>query len=292
MHRPGVARVRRRETMRSTAIILGAAAALAAAAAAFAAHSAPRAAILAELNAERAANGIPAAVRENPAWSAKCADHVAYMAATGSLTHAEDPSSLRYTASGSWAGEHSVLAFGSGADWSVGDPFAEAPLHLIQLMSPELREVGIALDPSGYLCITTWPGYRPSGTRKPAVFTYPGDGATGVPFAEIANEVPFVPGDFVGLQKGTATGFDIMVFAEGLADPWHARILSATVTGPDGREAVTTVDRTTPIVGAYLPPGSGFVIPVAPLRPGATYRATVLFAGGARHSWHFTTAGA
>jgi Cysteine-rich secretory protein family len=276
--------------MRATAIILGAAAALAAAAAAFAAHLAPRAAILAALNAERAANGIPAAVRENPAWSAKCADHVAYMAAMGSLTHSEDPSSVRYTASGSWAGQRSVLAVGSGSDWSESDPFAEAPLHLIQLMSPELQEVGIAVDATGYLCITTWPGFRERDASTPTVYTYPGDGATGVPSAETASEEPFVPGDFVGLPKGTATGFDIMVFAEGLADPWHARIVSATVTGPGGRVAVKTVDRTTPTVGAYLPPGSGFVIPVAPLRPGATYAATVRFAGAPRYAWTFTTA--
>jgi hypothetical protein len=49
----------------------------------------------------------------------------------------------------------------------------------------------------------------------------------------------------------------------------------------------------TPTIGAYLPPGSGFLIPVAPLRPGATYAASVNFGRGeAKRTWHFTTAAA
>jgi Cysteine-rich secretory protein family len=277
--------------MRATAIILCAAVALAAAAATAAARPAGvSVSILDALNAERAANGIPAGVRENRGWSAKCADHVAYMAATGSLSHTEDPANARYTAGGNWAGEHSVLALGSS--WGPSDPFASAPLHLIQLMSPALRQVGIADDSSGFLCITTWPGYRQPAKGKPAVYTYPGDGASGVPYAETAREMPFVPGDFVGLPQGTATGFNIMVFADGASDPWRARLVSAILEGPAGPVAVKTVDRTTPTVGEYLPPASGFVIPVAPLRPGTTYTATVRFAGGAAYSWRFTTAGA
>jgi hypothetical protein len=82
-----------------------------------------------------------------------------------------------------------------------------------------------------------------------------------------------------------------MVYAEGVRDPWHLRITAATLTGPHGPVALRTVDRTTPTVGPYLPPGSGFLIPVAPLEPGATYAATVSFGGGqARRAWHFTTA--
>jgi hypothetical protein len=54
---------------------------------------------------------------------------------------------------------------------------------------------------------------------------------------------------------------------------------------------VRTVDRLTATVGAFLPPGSGFLIPVAPLEPATTYTATVSFGHGqARRSWRFTTA--
>jgi hypothetical protein len=227
-------------------------------------------------------------VRENPGWSAECAEHVAYMAATGSFGHSENPASPKYAASGSWAGAHSVLA--KGSSWQQGDPFESAPLHLIQLMSPELRRVGVDEDASGYLCMTTWPGYDSAGWKKATVYSYPGNATVGVPYAERADELAFVPGDFVGLPRGTTTGFNIMVFAEGTADPWHLRIVSATLTGRGGPVEVRTVDRTTPTVGPYLPPGSGFLIPVAPLRPGTTYRASVGFAGGLRHTWHFRTA--
>jgi hypothetical protein len=272
------------------AVTVAAAAALAAVLAAAAAGAGDHAAIVARLNAERAANGLPSDLRENAAWSAKCADHVVYMAATGSLTHVEESSSPQYTADGDWAGANSVLAV--GRSWTAGNPFRSAPLHLIQLMSPELRQVGIADNASGYLCITTWPGFRASGWSKPRVYTYPGDGAVGVPFAETADELPFVPADFVGLPSHATTGFNIMVYAEGVSDPWHVRVVSATVTGPSGRVSVRTVDRTTPTVGQYLPPASGFVIPVSPLRPGMQYRATVRFSGALSYSWRFTTASA
>ncbi len=274
--------------MRTTALTLIAAGLIAAAASA-AAGADTHPGILAALNAERAANGIPAWVRENAAWSAKCADHVRYMAATGSLTHDENPTSPAYTPDGSWAGDHSVLSL--GASWSRGDPFATAPIHLIQLMSPELRQVGVASDAQGFLCVTTWPGYRSSGWHRPRMYTYPGNGARNVQFAERPSEFPFVPGDFVGIERGTLTGFNIMVFAEGVRDAWWAHIASATLSGPDGTVSVKTIDRTTPTLGEYLPPGSGFVIPTSPLRPGTIYRASVRYTDGLRHTWHFVTAG-
>ena len=278
--------------MRSTVLSLLAVLALVAGGSALAGSGASRhAAILSSLDVERAANGIPGRVRENPGWSAKCAKHVTYMRVTGILAHSEDPASPAYTADGDWAGQHSVLAKGSSRQ--DGNPFADAPIHLIQLMSPELRQVGVDSDPSGYLCVTTWPGYDPSGWRKPTVYSDPGNGAVRVPFAETADELPFVPGDFVGLPHGTPTGFNIMVFAEGTRDPWHLRITAATLTGPGGPVALRTLDRMTPTIGAYLPPGSGFLIPVAPLRPGATYTASVNFGRGeAKRTWHFTTAAA
>jgi hypothetical protein len=246
-------------------------------------------AVLAAINAQRAANGIPGRIKENPSWSEKCARHIAYMGRTGDFGHREDPASPAYSSDGNWAGQNSVLA--EGSSWPGGNPFANAPLHLIQLMSPDLRQVGVEAS-SGFVCVTTWPGYGSSDRTKPTVFTVPGDGAVRVPYAQTPAELPFVPGDFVGLPRGARTGFNIMVFAVGARDPWHLRIAAATLTGPDGPVAVRTVDRTTATVGAYLPPGSGFLIPVAPLEPATTYRATVSFGHGeARRSWRFTTAG-
>jgi hypothetical protein len=229
-------------------------------------------------------------VKENPNWSAKCARHIAYMGSTGILAHSEDPASPAYSAAGNWAGENSVLA--EGTSWVDGNPFANAPLHLIQLMSPELRQVGIEAS-SGFVCVTTWPGYGLAAWNAPTVFSVPGDGARGVAYSQTASELPFVPGDFVGLPRGAHTGFNIMVYAEGVRDPWHLRITAATLIGPHGPVAVRTVDRTTATVGPYLPPGSGFLIPVTPLESGTTYKASVVFGRGqARRTWHFTTAAA
>ena len=262
--------------------------ALAAAGAAFAGSGAAPGAILAALNSQRIANGIPGRVQENASWSEKCARHIAYMGSTGTFGHSEDPSSPAYSAGGNWAGENSVLAHGSS--WPDADPFANAPIHLIQLLSPELHRVGIEAA-SGFVCVTTWPGYVPSTTKTPTVFTVPGDGARGVPAAETADEQPFVPGDVVGLPRGTQTGFNMMVYAEGVRDPWHAHITAATLTGPHGAVALRTVDRTNATIGPYLPAGSGFIIPVVPLEPATTYKASVVFGNGeARRSWHFTTA--
>ena len=274
--------------MRSTllSLVVGA---LAASGAAGAVTSAGSSAVLAALNAQRAANGIPGRLLENHTWSEKCARHIAYMGSTGTFGHSEDPANPAYSAEGNWAGENSVLAMGTR--WPTGDPFANAPIHLIQLLSPQLKRVGVEAA-SGYVCVTTWPGYVFSGRSKPAVYTVPGNGAVHVPYAETASEQPLVPGDAVGLPRGTRTGFNIMVYAEGVRDPWHLRITAATLTGPHGPVALRTVDRTTPTIGPFLPPGSGFLIPVAPLQRGATYTASVTFGGGqARLTWHFTTAG-
>jgi hypothetical protein len=262
--------------------------ALAAAGAAAAGSGASSGTILAALNSQRTANGIPGRVKENPSWSQKCARHIAYMGSTGTLAHSEDPANPAYSAAGNWAGENSVLA--EGASWPNGNPFANAPIHLIQLMSPELHRVGIEAS-SGFVCVTTWPGYGAPAQKSPTVFSVPGNGARGVPYAQTANELPLVPGDVVGLPRGTRTGFNMMVYAEGVRDPWHLRITAATLTGPHGPVALRTVDRTNPTVGPFLPSGSGFIIPLAPLEPGTSYTASVSFGGGeARRTWHFTTA--
>ena len=91
--------------------------ALAVAGAAFAGSGAAPGTILAALNSQRTANGIPGRVKENPSWSQKCARHIAYMGSTHTFSHSEDPASPAYSAAGNWAGENSVLA--EGARWEI-----------------------------------------------------------------------------------------------------------------------------------------------------------------------------
>jgi hypothetical protein len=241
--------------------------------------------IVAAINRERVANGIPA-VTENALWSKRCRAHNTYMARNDQLSHVENMALPGASRAGSWAGENSILA---ATSWANGNPYASAPLHLIQLMSPLLTNVGVD-EHGGFTCTTTWPGYATGERSSPKVYSYPSDGATGVPAAESAAEFPFTPASVLGLPK--TTGFNVMVWAVGLPG---ARLASAGLTGPSGsRVAVKAADVTHRTLGEYLPPGAAFLIPVAPLEPATRYTATVTFSDGSRstatRTWHFTTA--
>ena len=144
--------------------------------------------IVQRLSRQREANGIP-----------------------GGLIEQADP---YYTAEGSWAAENSVLA--SGSSWSQGNPWEEAPIHLIQLLAPQLSEMGAA-ENDNHNCATTWPGYHRPEPAGLIAYSYPGNGVTGVVPTERAAESPFVPGDQVGLPAGTATGRHLLVYLSGVA---------------------------------------------------------------------------
>ncbi len=279
----------------------GALAAAAVAAAALApalAGAATSAVAIAELNAQRAANGIPAGLTENPALSAACAAHDAYMAENRLLTHVEDPGKPGYTQGGAYVAQNAVLTQGTG--WDTGDPYDDAPLHLDQLLAPRLQSLGSA-DTAGFSCTTTFPGWTRPAPATTAVFTYPGPGAVAPP-SELARELPYTPGQLIGIAAGAVTGpyLVVLVDAPGQSPLDNPAILSgATLTGPAGPVAVETVDGTASLAGAtgmlaaYISPG-GFVIPLAPLQPNSTYRAHVVvgFGGIATvHDWAFTTTG-
>jgi hypothetical protein len=250
-----------------------------------------------ELNTQRAANGIPAGITENPAWSQDCSEHDSYMALNNTLTSTEVSGSPGYSAEGAFAGQNSVLA--QGATWDNGNPYESAPLHLDQLLAPRLETLGSA-DAEDYSCTTTFPGWTRPAPAAMTIYTYPGNGASIYP-AEVADESPFTPGTLVGMPPGEKTGPVLIV----LADPPAASVQclsvtlsAATLTGPSGFVPLVTVDDTTPIHGGdtlacYISPG-GFLIPRRPLKPGVAYRAHVMVTYGAStiaHDWSFTTTG-
>jgi hypothetical protein len=229
--------------------------------------------IVQRLNQQREANGIPGGLLERADWSADCAKHNYYGAQTGELRHSEDPSSPYYSAEGDWAAENSVLA--SGSSWSQGNPWEEAPIHLIQLLAPQLSEIGAA-ENDNHNCATTWPGYhRPEPTGL-TTYSYPGNGVSGVVPTERALESPSVPGDQVGLPQGTATGRHLLVYLAGL-DPSDAPDVTATATlsGSNGAVDLRVVDSTNEEIGGYMPQPSAFLIPAQPLKPQAAYQADV-----------------
>jgi hypothetical protein len=266
---------------------------------------------IANLNAQRAANGIPAGITENPVASKACADHNNYERLNGGeLTHEEQPGNPGYTTDGNDAAEHSVLA--SGENWNSANPWETAPIHLAQLLDPYLAQMGVD-DSDGFVCATT----LPANTGDAAVFqgpfpaisgySYPGNGTSGWPTSETAAEGPFTPGDLVGLPQPTTTGPYLYVLFDG---PWqgyggvYVKIDSATLTGPQGAVPIKTVDGTTQTstnggipLGDYIG-SSAMVIPTVTLRAGTTYTAQVSGSvnyNGTRpvsESFTFTTAGA
>jgi hypothetical protein len=229
--------------------------------------------IVQRLSRQREANGIPGGLVERPDWSADCAKHNYYGAQTGELTHSEDPSSPFYSAEGNWAAENSVLAAGAG--WSHGDPWEEAPIHLIQLLAPELSEMGAA-ENDNHDCATTWPGYHRAEPTSLTAYSYPGNGVSGVMPAEKAFESPSVPGDQVGLPQGTTTGRHLLVYLSGV-DPGDAPDVSVTATLAAAGAPVDLrlVDSTNEEIGGYMPQPSAFLIPAQPLRPQTAYEADV-----------------
>jgi hypothetical protein len=246
------------------------------------------------LNAERARWGLPAGIAEVPIWSQACASHDGYLDANNVLQHPEDPTGRRFSDGGNWAGTHSVLS--RGASWTASrNPWEDGPIHLIQLFTPDLARIGID-ESRGLACATTWPGIGTPRAPLGTVFTYPGNGTTGLPPSERADENPFVPGQFVGIPRGTVAGRELFVYRPAPSGLPDVRIDSASLSDASGRSvAVRTVDTKKSKVGPYL--SGGILIPVHPLRPFTRYTATVRLAAtdalpAATHSWSFTTGAA
>jgi hypothetical protein len=241
---------------------------------------------IAWLNAQRAAAGIPAGITANNTWSSKCDAHITYIERTQRFEDREDPSSVYYTADGSWAADNSVLS--SGTAWSAtSSPWQTDPIGFAQLMNPQLLEVGIA-DRDRYQCVTTWPGYERAAPSTTTVLTYPGNGAT--IDSTIRADDSFLPG-----PHSKTNGPVLLVFEWGpvLSDYSTASqiaIASATLTGPDGAVPLRWVDRSTTKVGVAMPIGSGAIIPTRRLRGNARYTAFVQFTDGTQRSWTFNTA--
>ncbi len=263
---------------------------------------------IAFLNAQRAANGLPADVVENPLWSADCATHMNYLAATGKFQHHEDKADPQYTDAGDLAGTTAVLSSAGDAFSATGvNAFETAPIHLSQMLSPYLRESGADRG-----CLATQRDTERT-FLTPTTFSYPGDGRTNVPVSEVSYEDPFVPAAAVGLSPpgdlahSVRTGPSLYFFYASTALKFgrffgKGTITAKSLTGPDGPVDVRSVDNATPapdgsgvLLGDYLPPG-GILIPAAPLKKDSTYTASVTFQPKAEsgepaitRTWRFST---
>jgi hypothetical protein len=254
----------------SPSIFLSAVLALVLAPAAGAATPLTSAQVTGELNAFRAQHGFSSNVVENPVLDAGCDAHNAWMELNNLLVHAERPGTPGYSIAGDAAAKISILA--QGPSWSDGNPWLNAPIHMADLLMPQMIETG-ASESHGRTCLTTHSltNLRAAQPKKNTFWAYPRNGAT-LPNSQAAFEAPAPPQTFgrQAIRAGVPTGPNIITFLRG---PQFAKrkplLTSATMIGP-GRVAVPvmTVHENQLI---YLPPGAGVIVPRSPLVPGATY---------------------
>jgi hypothetical protein len=203
-----------------------------------------------ELNALRAANGLPAGIVENPEWSAGCGLHMHYLALNGFAGdwHTESPASPGFTAAGLAAAGSSVLS--NAPSLGLRTNWEDAPFHFAQLLAPKLSVTGFADG-----CMYTWPGYLRPEPADLRLYTYPGDGAqdTTSPYLYV-----------FGFGGGTTGG----------------SLSEVTLIGPSGAVSVRTLDNHSPGVAGLLPPG-GIVIGDTPLERDGLYTAQVTFTSDA-----------
>jgi hypothetical protein len=253
--------------------------------------------IIAKLNAERAKLGM-LPVKEKRAWSRACRRHDRWEIRNNTISHAETKGTPGYTKSGKWAGAHSDLAFGPG--WRHGNPWGNAPLHLMSLYDPRLKVAGA--DETGRFGCFTITGYvhdryraQPGVPPADHVFTYPA-GGTAAPYAQLAFESPYTPQEKVGIAYRHVTGPYLYVFGLTEAPAPHADALDRLVRGSlieagSGREVETRViDKQ---VGVLAPTGAGILLPVDPLKKRTRYTATAVLASPSgrevTHTWSFRT---
>jgi len=160
--------------------------------------------IVAKLNAQRVANGIPGGITLNAQWMAGCQHHVHYEELNGiAWTHQETPGKPGFTKDGQIAGGAGDQSYTSG--WEVGNPFENLPLHMATLMAPGPMQLG-AYESGRRVCMEIAMGYGRAIANN-TLFTYPGNGRPGVVTSQtVHGERPASPGDVVGLPQGRTTG--------------------------------------------------------------------------------------
>ena len=233
------------------------------------AQAASAAHIISVLNAQRAANGIPAGITENPAWSAACQAHDAYEHANRVFGNEELEGKPGYSAQGNLIAKTSVLA--QGISWGAVDPYNNAPYHLFDLLNPRISSTGAA-DFAGFGCVEIELGTLRPAPAQPVAYSYPGNHRKAVPPSQLAKELPGTPAQTLGLGS-KATGPNVFVYFDG---PWsngsRVQVGSATLTSAHGSVALRWLDNTS---SNLLAPTGAILVPVKPLRPHTVYRVNV-----------------
>jgi hypothetical protein len=251
------------------------------------------------LNSQRARWGLPAGLQAVPIWSQACGAHDVYGAKNDVLEHPEKAGLPGHSVGGQWAGEHAVLA--AGGAWGPGiNPWMDAPIHLNQLFTPDLSVLGLD-ETSGYQCATTWPGMLRERPAPGTIYTFPGDGTSGLPPVELASEGPETPNHALGIDD--LAGRELFVYEVGTETSQDGygslHVTAASLVAADGSSVpVKWLDQESGL-GGFLT--GAIIVPVEPLQPFTTYSATVSLAAvqdfysdtasipAKTYSWSFTT---
>jgi hypothetical protein len=226
---------------------------------AYTTSSAPSAIIA--LNAQRAANGIPAISLNQTLLKPTC------------------------TLENHW--------IASGSDqWSANSsPWDNAPFHQDSLYNPALDQAGYGVygpsessfpglgSPTAWTCM--WFSFAPDTVGRPHFYQLlNADGNnTEVPISEQAAEYPTTPAAMLHLPP--TTGPNILVYAGNIGDESSITSVSMINDGNDQAVAVTDLDDQNFYhgQGSLVDPSSGIVVPERPLSYNTTYTVTVNWQG-------------
>jgi hypothetical protein len=232
---------------------------------------------IALLNQQRAANGIPATIVEDPNLSEGCREYDHYRALNPQdPPHHEIPGHAGYTALGAGEGLAYSEVNASIDNWTATtNAWDGAPIHQSLMFNPLATAAGYAFA-EGTACMRfTGSG----GVGAPTFYAFVDDHGPGaVAYSETVAESPYVPQQLVGLSPNATTGPNILAFAEGLGGP-HVTSVGLAVAGGASVPDVRFVDADTPGAGGFF--GNAVdVIPANPLRPGTAYVATINWQAG------------
>jgi hypothetical protein len=237
------------------------------------------------VNAQRAANGIPAGVVEDTAASAACA------------AWAGGGPDVPFPAGALTWDDHTYGSYFTGPWTASSGPFDRNVWALPYVLAPRLAALGAAdVDDRGCATVMT-PGTRPAPAQD-VTYSYPGDGVqdvrTSAPFRETE---PDLRPPSTSAETGPALYalFDGPDLGAGPV-PAKTEATAATLTGPDGIPLAVDVHDTAHRLGPGVPTEVQMV-PHDGLAPFTTYHAAVTAdvtppGGTARsftHAWSFTT---
>jgi hypothetical protein len=208
----------------------------------------------ADLNAMRAAAGVPPVRRFRRSLNHGCRMHNRYMLATGQFGHSEDPGSRYYSRSGARAARASVIAQPTSLPSSA---WGDTVYHRLALLQPRLRSSGYAGD-YGFSCLQVLSGVSNRGAARSSavsLYPWPGNGATGLDPTFDANELPDPLADAPGASK---LGTPITVNVNGPWKNWllvRSNVTSASMTSDAGVPVAVSASDMSSANAGYLQGG-------------------------------------